>query len=72
MISDMKLRHVELSGDVEGSYVIEAACTDGRLLLAPDAFARATIGRLGHEPVAPDEFEFEPICAAVSSPEGER
>lgn len=69
MISDMKLRQVELSGDVEGSYVVEAACTDGRLLLAPDAFTQATMGRLSHEPVTPAEFEA--ICAAVRSPEGE-
>ena len=69
MISDMKLRHVELSGDVEGSYVVEAACTDGRLLLAPDTSAQAVMGSLSHEPMAPAEFEA--ICAAVKSPDGE-
>lgn len=69
MISDMKLRHVELSGDVEGSYVVEAACTDGRLLLAPEALAQATMGRLSHELLAPAEFEA--ICATVRSPDGE-
>jgi len=69
MISDMKLRHVELRGDVEGSYVVEAACTDGRLLLAPEAFAQAAMGRLSREPVAPAEFEA--ICAAVRPPGAE-
>lgn len=67
MISDMKLRQVELSGYVEGSYVVEATCTDGRLLLAPDAVAEATIGRWSQEPVAPAECEA--IRAAVRSPD---
>lgn len=69
MISDMKLRRVEVSGHVEGSYVVEAACTDGRLLIAPDTPSRAVSRRLNHEPVTPDEFEA--ICSALKVPDGE-
>lgn len=65
----MKLRHVELSGDVEGSYVVEAACNDGRLLLAPATSASAIMGHLHHELLT--SAEFDAICAAVRSPDGE-
>lgn len=57
MIFRMAQRHVTVSGDIEGSYVIEAACTDGRLVIAPDTSAQAIMERLDHEPATPAEFE---------------
>lgn len=57
MISRMAQRHVTMSGDIEGDYLIEAACTDGRLVIAPDTSAQAILERLDHEPATPAEFE---------------
>lgn len=66
MLFRMEQRHVKVSGDIEGSYVIEAACTDGRLVIAPDTSAQAIMERLNHEPVTPAEFEA--ACGAVKKP----
>jgi hypothetical protein len=35
-ISSTEQRHIKLSGDVEGSYVIEEVLADGRLVIAPE------------------------------------
>ena len=69
MIFWMEQRHVEVSGDIEGSYVIEAACTDGRLVIAPDTSAQAIMERLNHEPATPAEFEA--AYGAVKPSDGE-
>lgn len=61
--------HVKLSGDFEGSYVVEEARADGRLLVAPDTSARAIMGRLGHEPAT--LAEFEAAYGAVKPSDGE-
>lgn len=69
MLFRIEQRHVKVSGDIEGSYVIEAACTDGRLVIAPDTSAQAIMERLNHEPVTPAEFEA--AYGAVKPPDGE-
>lgn len=69
MISGMALRHVKVSGDIEGSYVIEAACTDGRLVIAPDTSAQAIMERLDHEPATPAEFEA--VYGTTKPPDGD-
>lgn len=48
--------------------MIEAACTDGRLLIAPDTSAKANMERLNHAPVPPAEFEA--IYGAVTRSDG--
>lgn len=70
MIFWMERRYVKVSGDIEGSYVIEAACTDGRLVIAPDTSAEAIMKRLGHEPATPAEFEA--VYVTTKLPDGER
>jgi hypothetical protein len=62
MISDMEQRHVKLSGDVEGSYVIEEALADGRFVVAPEwpskeTSAEAILERAGAKPLSPEEFD---------------
>ena len=69
MISPMEQPHVKLSGDFEGSYVVEEARADGRLLVAPDTSAKAIMERLGHEPAT--LAEFEAAYGAVKPPDGE-
>jgi hypothetical protein len=54
--------HVKLSGDIEGSYVVEEKRPDGMLLIAPEwpsenTRAAAIIERAGAEPLSPDEFD---------------
>ncbi len=49
--------HVKLSGDIEGSYVVEETRSDGRLVISPDTSAQAIMERLGHEPATLAEFE---------------
>ncbi len=61
MISRMEQRHVKLSGDVEGSFVVEEALADGRLLLAPEwpskeTSADAILERAGGKRMSPEEF----------------
>jgi hypothetical protein len=65
----MEQRHVKLSGDVEGPYVIEEARKDGRLVVAPDTSAQAIMDRLGHEPAT--LAEFEAAYGAVKPSDGE-
>ncbi|HEX7246122.1 MAG TPA: hypothetical protein VF245_11190 [Solirubrobacterales bacterium] len=50
----MAQRHVKLTGDVEGSYVIEESLADGRLVVAPEwpskeTSAEAILERAGGE-----------------------
>lgn len=61
--------HVKLSGDIEGSYVVEETCGDGRLVISPDMSAQAITERSGHEPATLAEFEAE--FGAVKSADGE-
>lgn len=58
--------HVKLSGDIEGSYVVEETRSDGRLVISPDTSAQAIMERLGHEPATLAEFEaeFGPVMPA--------
>jgi hypothetical protein len=65
----MDQRHVNLSGDIEGPYVVEEARSDGRLVLSPDTSAKAIMDRLGHEPAT--LAEFEAAHGAVKPPDGE-
>jgi len=48
---------VKLSGDIEGSYVVEETRNDGRLVISPDMSAQAIMERLDHEPATLAEFE---------------
>ena len=62
MISPMEQRHVKLSGDVEGSFVVEEALADGRLLLAPEWPSKETsvdaiLERAGGKRMSPEEFD---------------
>jgi hypothetical protein len=55
-------RHVKLSGDVEGSYVVEEALADGRLVVAPEwpskeASAEAILDRASARRLSPEEFD---------------
>ena len=55
-------RHVKLSGDVEGSYVVEKALADGRLVVAPEwpskeTSAEAILDRAGAKRLSPEEFD---------------
>jgi len=61
--------HVKLSGDIEGTYVVEETRSDGRLVISPDTSAQAIMERLGHEPATLEEFEAE--YGAVQPPDGE-
>lgn len=69
MISVVEQPHVKLSGDFEGSYVVEETRADGRLLVAPDTSAQAIMERLGHKPATLAEFEAE--YGPVQPPDGE-
>lgn len=58
----MEQRHVKLSGDVEGAFVIEEVLADGRLVVAPewpskDTSADAILKRVGGERMSPEEFD---------------
>jgi hypothetical protein len=62
MISQMEQRHVKLSGDIEGSYVIEESLEDGRLVVAPEwpsqeTSAEAILQRAGADPLSTEEFD---------------
>ncbi len=62
MISPIEQRHVKLSGDVKGSYVIEEALADGRFLIAPEwpsneTSADAILERAGGKRMSPEEFD---------------
>ena len=55
----MEQRHVKLSGDVEGSWVIEESLADGRLVVAPEwpsreTSAEAILQRAGAERLSPE------------------
>jgi hypothetical protein len=65
----MDRRHVNLSGDIEGPYVVEETRSDGRLVLSPDTSAKAIMDRLGHKPAT--LAEFEAMHGTVKSPDGE-
>ena len=61
MIPAMEQRHVQLSGDVEGSFVVEEALADGRLLLAPEWPSKETsadeiLERAGGKRMSSEEF----------------
>ena len=58
----MEQRHVKLSGDIEGSYVIEQSLADGGLVLAPEwpsqeVSAETILQRAGAERLSPEEFD---------------
>ena len=58
----MEQRHVKLTGDVEGAFVVEESLADGRLLLAPEwpskeTSADAILERAGGERMSPEEFD---------------
>lgn len=62
MIPSMEQRHVKLSGDVEGSFVIEEALADGRFVVAPEwpskeTSADAILERAGGRRMTPEEFD---------------
>lgn len=62
MISSLEQRHVKLSGDVEGSYVIEEALADGRFVVAQEwpskgTSADAILERAGGKRMPPEEFD---------------
>lgn len=58
----MEQRHVKLSGDVEGSFVIEEALADGRFVVAPEwpseeTSADAILERAGAKRMPLEEFD---------------
>lgn len=62
MTSPIEQRHVTLSGDVEGSYVIEETLADGRFVIAPEwpsqeTSADAILERAGGRRMSPEEFD---------------
>lgn len=69
-IGDVERPHVKLSGDIEGTYVVEETRSDGRLVISPDTSAQAIMDRLGHEPATLAEFEAE-YGRPVKPPDGE-
>jgi hypothetical protein len=69
IIEGVERPHIKLSGDIEGSYVVEETRGDGRLVISPDTSAKAIMERLGHEPATLAEFEAE--YGAVKPPDGE-
>lgn len=69
IINPVDQPHVKLSGDIEGSYVVEETRSDGRLVISPDTSAQAIMERLGHEPATLAEFEAE--FGAVMPADGE-
>jgi hypothetical protein len=69
IINSVDQPHVKLSGDIEGSYVVEETRNDGRLVISPDTSAQAIMERLGHEPATLAEFEAE--FGAVKPADGE-
>lgn len=69
IIGDVDRPHVKLSGDIEGTYVVEETRSDGRLVISPDTSARAIMERLGHEPATLAQFEAE--YGPVRPPDGE-
>ena len=69
IINPVDQPHVKLSGDIEGSYVVEETRNDGRLVISPDTSAQAIMERLGHEPATLAEFEAE--FGAVKPADGE-
>jgi hypothetical protein len=69
IIRSVERPHVNLSGDIEGPYVVEETRSDGRLVILPDTSAQAIMERLGHEPATLADFEAE--YGAVRPPDGE-
>ena len=65
----MERPRVKLSGDIGGSYVVEEARIDGRLVVFPDISAQAIMERLGHEPTT--VAAFEAVHGAVKSADSE-
>ena len=62
MISPMEQRHLKVSGDIEGSFVVEEAFADGRFLIAPEwpskeTSADAILERAGGKHMSPEEFD---------------
>jgi hypothetical protein len=62
MIPMVERRHVKVSGDVEGSFVIEEVLADGRLLIAPERSSTETsvdaiLERAGGSRMSPEEFD---------------
>lgn len=62
MISLVEQRHVKLSGDIEGSYIVEESLEDGRLVVAPEwpsreTSAEAILQRAGAERLSTEEFD---------------
>lgn len=62
MISGVDKRHVKLSGDIEGSFVIEEALPDGRFVVAPEWPSRETsadaiLERADGERMSAEEFD---------------
>ena len=62
MISPMEQRHLKVSGDIEGSFVVGDALADGRFLIAPEwpskeTSADAILERAGGKRMSPEEFD---------------
>jgi len=70
IIGDVERPHVKLSGDIEGTYVVEETRSDGRLVISPDTSTQAIMERLGHEPATLAEFEAEYGAVGLADGEG--
>jgi hypothetical protein len=50
-------RRLNVTGDLDGEFVIDEELPDGRLIIRPDTSAAAMHRRAGLEPITAEEFE---------------
>jgi hypothetical protein len=50
-------RHVTVSGDLNGEYLVDEELPDGSVVIRPDTSAQAMRRRLGLEQISAEEFE---------------
>jgi hypothetical protein len=50
-------RHVTVSGDLNGEYLVDEQLPDGSVVIRPDTGAAAMRERLGLEQISAEEFE---------------
>jgi hypothetical protein len=50
-------RHVTLTGDLNGEYLVDEQLPDGSVVIRPDTSAAAMRRRLGLEQISAEEFE---------------
>jgi hypothetical protein len=68
-VATEQTKHVTLSGDRTGEYVVLEERDDGSLVVAPDTSAEAIRRRRGMTPATLEEFEAE--YGPIQPPDGE-